>query len=77
MKKFFLLCGLDRSGNTLLSSILNQNTDICVTPNSFLCALMNNIKKTQDNVEYELCSDDTSIDNVLKNAFHNFYDNNP
>ena len=38
---------------------------------------MNNIKKTQDNVEYELCSDDTSIDNVLKNAFHNFYDHLP
>ena len=33
-KKIFFLAGLTRSGNTILASILNQNLDICCTPNS-------------------------------------------
>ena len=33
-KKIFFLAGLPRSGNTLLTSILNQNPDIACTPNS-------------------------------------------
>ena len=34
-KKFYFLCGLPRAGNTLLTSILNQNPDIACTPNAF------------------------------------------
>ena len=34
MKKIFFLVGMPRAGNTLLSSILNQNPDIAVTPNT-------------------------------------------
>ena len=33
-KEVFFLAGLPRSGNTILSSILNQNPDVCCTPNS-------------------------------------------
>ena len=36
MKKYFFLAGLPRSGNTLLSTILNQNPDLKVSSNSFL-----------------------------------------
>ena len=36
MKRFYYLCGLPRSGNTLLATILNQNKNIAVTPNSVL-----------------------------------------
>ena len=32
--KIFFLAGLPRSGNTILTSILNQNPDVCCTPNS-------------------------------------------
>jgi hypothetical protein len=35
-KKFFFMAGLPRSGGTLLSSILNQNPDIYVSPQSTL-----------------------------------------
>lgn len=35
-KKFFFMAGLPRSGGTLLSSILNQNPDIYVSPQSVL-----------------------------------------
>ena len=35
-KKFFFMAGLPRSGGTLISSILNQNPDIYVSPQSTL-----------------------------------------
>jgi len=40
MKKLFFLCGLPRSGSTWLNSILNQNPDIFVTPQSPLVELL-------------------------------------
>lgn len=35
-KKFFFMAGLPRSGSTMLSSILNQNPDVYVSPQSVL-----------------------------------------
>jgi hypothetical protein len=35
-KKFFFMAGLPRSGGTLLSSILSQNPDVYVSPQSTL-----------------------------------------
>lgn len=35
-KKFFFMAGLPRSGGTMLSSILNQNPDVYVSPQSVL-----------------------------------------
>lgn len=40
MKKFIGLSGLPRSGSTLLSSILSQNTDIHAEGNSAICQIM-------------------------------------
>ena len=40
MKKLFFLCGLPRSGSTWLNTILNQNPDIFVTPQSPLAELL-------------------------------------
>ena len=39
MKDIFFLHGLPRAGNTLFSSIMNQNPDVVVTANS-ICADM-------------------------------------
>tara|TARA_B100001094_G_C18131979_1_gene772800 strand:- start:403 stop:528 length:126 start_codon:yes stop_codon:yes gene_type:complete len=36
MKKIFFISGLPRSGNTLLSSLLNQNPDITVSGQSII-----------------------------------------
>ena len=33
-KQIYFLCAMPRSGNTLFSSIMNQNPDVVVTPNS-------------------------------------------
>ena len=43
IKKVFFLVGLPRAGNTLLSSILNQNSDIAVTANSITADILYNL----------------------------------
>jgi hypothetical protein len=40
MKNFVMMCGLPRTGSTLLSSILNQNPLIHAEGNSAVCQLM-------------------------------------
>ncbi len=77
MKKYFLYCGLYRSGNTLLSSILNQNKDICVTPNSSLCELMNRVNSVKEYDNYRLFPDEVAVDNILSNMFENYYQHLP
>ena len=55
-KSFFFLAGLQRSGATLLSSILNQNPDIWVSPGSPLFRLMAAETATYDaaeNIDYD------------------------
>jgi LPS sulfotransferase NodH len=44
-KDYFFLCGLPRSGSTLLGSLLNQNKDIGVYPNSILPDIINELNK--------------------------------
>jgi sulfotransferase len=46
MKKFHFLSGLPRSGSTLLSSILNQNTELYSGPNSPMCGMMFNLERS-------------------------------
>jgi hypothetical protein len=60
-KRYHFLAGLPRSGNTLLSAILNQNPDIYSTPLSPLpglmwdyissCASMEQINRNEENEE--------------------------
>ena len=40
MKQYNFLIGVPRSGNTLISSVLNQNNNICLTANSPLSGLL-------------------------------------
>jgi sulfotransferase len=40
MKKYMFFAGLPRSGSTMIQSILNQNPDIHVSPDSLVCELM-------------------------------------
>lgn len=55
-KSLFFLAGLQRSGATLLSSILNQNTDMWVSPTSPLFRLMvaeTSIYDSAENLDYD------------------------
>lgn len=44
MKRFSFLCGLPRSGSTVLSSILAQNPSIYTSPNSALVEVLVNVR---------------------------------
>jgi len=74
-KKYFFLCGLPRSGNTLLASIINQNPDLIVTANSIIPTLFHAIKPVYDTKEFLTFSNYESLDNVVKNLFTNYYQN--
>jgi len=40
------MSGLPRSGSTLISSILNQNSNIFSSPNSPICGMMFNLERS-------------------------------
>jgi hypothetical protein len=73
-KQYYFLAGLHRSGNTVLSSILNQNPDIYSSPNSpvveymwqsHLINLNSEISKTNTNPERSI--------NVVSKIIENYY----
>lgn len=73
MKKIFFMSGLARAGNTLLSSILNQNPNIYATGKSANVEIMHrifDIKETDLHKEYP---QDFGVDNILNTYFTNFY----
>ena len=72
-KKLFFMAGLQRSGGTVLSSILNQNPNLYSSPWSPLLemlALFEQSYKFNSNVDFDRSS---AIDTVLKNVSNNFY----
>jgi len=75
MKKYFFLAGLPRSGNTLLSSILNQNPDIMVSANSFLCDHMQQTALLQYNEKFQNFPDADSLNNLISSTFDSYYTN--
>lgn len=71
--KFFFLAGLPRSGNTLLSSILNQNPKIKVSSNSLLCDILYQTYMFSDNTKFYNFPDQKSLDNLLNSIFPSYY----
>ena len=74
VKKYLYFSGLPRSGNTLLSTILNENKDIHSTGHSFLPDLFFAIKKAEyssDRFKNYPCHND--LNNVYKNIIPNYY----
>ena len=74
-KKIFFLAGFPRAGNTVLTSILNQNPNICCTPNSVTLEIYKDLfllKKTDVFLNYP---DHQSLDNVLDAVYDNYYKN--
>jgi len=72
-KKIFFLAGFPRSGNTLLTSLLNQNPDICCTPNSVTLEIYKELfllKRTDVFLNYP---DHQSLDNVLDVVYPAYY----
>ena len=68
MKSIYFTYGLPRSGNTLLSCILNQNPKINTTANSILPSVMFAVEMVKlHDVVYRNFPDEESFNNILKN----------
>ncbi len=71
-KQYFFLSGLHRSGNTVLSSILNQNPSIYVSPLSPVVEFMWRCSN-EDFEETITYPNKNSIKNTVSNIIKNFY----
>jgi hypothetical protein len=74
VKKIYFTYGLPRSGNTLLSCILNQNPRINATANSVLPSMMFALEGVKQNdVVYKNFPDEESFNNVSNSIFDSYY----
>ena len=72
-KKYFFLAGMPRAGNTLLSSILNQNPDIGATANSLITNMLFETAQLKNKETFLSFPDHQSLDNVLDNIIPNYF----
>jgi hypothetical protein len=78
MKNLYFLGGLPRSGSTLLGSLLNQHSDIYVSPTSPLGDVVSDIEKTLERVSIQFTFDRKEVSyNVYKAVLANFYNHIP
>ena len=74
-KQYFFLAGLPRSGNTLLSSILNQNPDIQVSANSLVSEIFYYGVSLQFSEVFQNFPDYNSLESYLRSVFDSYYQN--
>ena len=72
-KKIYTLAGFPRSGNTLLSCILNQNPSVQATGQSFIPDLLYALAQAKKLPAYLNFPDSKSYNNVMKNIIPNYY----
>ena len=73
MKEIYFLSGMPRAGNTLLSSLINQNKEITVTANSIVCEALYMLSRLKENLVFKNFPDHQSLDNIFNNVFNNYY----
>jgi sulfotransferase len=73
MKAYYFLTGLPRSGNTLLGSIINQNSNVSLTANTILTDVFYQLHLIKGYQIYKNFPDEQSLNNVIKNIFNNYY----
>lgn len=78
MKKLYFLGGLPRSGSTLLGSLLNQHSEIYVSPTSPLGDILTDIEKSINNFDIQFTFDKTKVSyNIYSSVLSNFYNHIP
>jgi hypothetical protein len=77
MKKIYFLAGLPRTGNTLLTSILNQNPKISMSQNSLLCDIIYKLDQLKQTTTYKNFPNEFPLNNLIKKTFNIYYENNP
>jgi len=74
MNKLYFVSGFPRSGNTLLTSILDENPNITATGHSWTTDIFHELKKFEfSNPRVKNYPCDENFNNVYKNIFKNFY----
>ena len=74
-KKIFFLSGFPRSGNTLLTSILNQNPDVCCTPNSITLEIYKDVWNLKHTDVFHNYPDEQSLYNIMDEIYNLYYKN--
>ena len=72
-KKLFFLVGQPRSGNTLFTSIMNQNPEIACTPNSITLEIIKDLFLLKKTDVFQNYPDHKSLDNVLDSVYDTYY----
>jgi len=72
-RKLLFLIALPRSGNTLFTSIINQNLEIACTANSVTLEIMKNLFLVKTTDTFKNFPDYKSLDNVLDNVYNLYY----
>ena len=75
IKQINFLVGLQRAGNTLFGSIMNQNPKVAVTANSIVNDICREIEKLKRSDTFKNFPYYKSFDNVCKNIFSTYYKN--
>ena len=75
-KQFYFMAGMPRSGGTLLSSILNQNPDIYVSPQSTLPNVLGSAYNQYQSNENKDSDQFQNIYNVMDTIIPTFYKDN-
>ena len=74
-KQIYFLCAMPRSGNTLFASIMNQNPDLVVTPNSITLEIMKDLFLLKRTDVFQNFPDEQSLDNVMDEVYNLYYKN--
>ena len=72
-KQLLFLVAQPRSGNTLFTSIMNQNPEIAATPNSITLEIMKDLFLLKNTDVFLNYPDHKSLDNVLNSVFDTYY----
>ena len=72
-KQIYFLCAMPRSGNTLFASIMNQNPDLVVTPNSITLEIIKELFLLKKTDVFQNFPDEQSLDNVLDEVYNLYY----
>ncbi len=74
MKSYYFLAGLPRTGNTVLSSILNQNPIIHSSPLSPINQIMLDYEQAFNNEHVKRLNDKTGFNNIINKLLDNYYE---
>ena len=72
-KQIYFLCAMPRSGNTLFASIMNQNPDLVVTPNSITLEIMKDLFLLKKIDTFQNFPDEQSLNNVMDEVYNLYY----